>query len=240
MCIVLVNKLGVQFPDVKKIQNCCENNPDGFSMAWNEDCKVKNFKTMSQKEMIKFYRKFVDNHEPDKTAFIFHARIATHGSLKLSNCHCWIENGIAFAHNGILTIKNRGDMTDSETFFRDIFMPCVVGGGWEAGLKAVNACIGASKFAFLNGEGVIAHFGIFNKDKDGNLYSNHTYSYSTKDFGAGYYEYGFGGASNYHGYYPSSRASARASSSEKKSHKSTLSMTDDEWLDAYKKGELDF
>ena len=45
-----------------------------------------------------------------------------------------IKSVLAFAHNGILSIKNRGDMTDSETFFRDIFSPVFEIGGWQGEL----------------------------------------------------------------------------------------------------------
>lgn len=174
MCIVVISPKGQQFPSVENIQNCVDSNPDGFAMAWNEDGEVKNYKTMGFKAIMKFYKDFIKKHDPEKTALVFHARIATHGSKKIQNCHCWIKEGLAFAHNGILSVKNRGDMTDSETFFEDIFLPIYTTCGWEAAKKAIQACIGTSKFAFIDGEGNVAGFGNYNQN-DGNYYSNYSY-----------------------------------------------------------------
>jgi hypothetical protein len=83
---------------------------------------------------------------------------------------------MAFAHNGILQIQARADLTDSETFFRDIFTPAYKSGGWNAAERAISAIIGSSKFAFLEPGAQVRHFGAFITDSaDGNLYSNTSY-----------------------------------------------------------------
>lgn len=171
MCIVVVSPKGQDFPSVEKIQNCVRTNPDGFAMSWNERGKVKAYKTMDANAIIDFYKKFIAKHNPKTTGLVFHARIATHGSKNIKNCHCWISDGLSFAHNGILDVANRGDMTDSETFFQDIFLPIYRSCGWDGARKAINACIGYSKFAFINGKGDTWGFGNF-KECDGNYYSN--------------------------------------------------------------------
>lgn len=171
MCIVVVSPKGQDFPSVDKIQNCVRTNPDGFAMSWNEHGKVKAYKTMDAYAIIDFYKKFIAKHNPKTTGLVFHARIATHGSKNIKNCHCWISDGLSFAHNGILDVANRGDMTDSETFFQDIFLPIYRSCGWDGARKAINACIGYSKFAFINGKGETWGFGNF-KECDGNYYSN--------------------------------------------------------------------
>jgi hypothetical protein len=116
-------------------------------------------------------------------ALFIHARIKTHGTQKLENCHGWIEDkiGLAFAHNGILSIKNRDDMTDSETFFRDIFAPVFEVGGWDADERAIKACIGTSKFCFMDMYGNLIHYGNYIKGEDGILYSNDSYKKRTWD-----------------------------------------------------------
>ena len=174
MCIVVVSPKGQQFPSVETIQNCVDSNPDGFAMSWNEDGKIKSYKTMGYKAIVKFYKEFIAEHDPMTTGFVFHARIATHGSKKLSNCHCWTSDGLSFAHNGILSVANRGDMTDSETFFQDIFLPIYRTCGWDGAKKAIDACIGSSKFAFIDGEGTVWGFGNY-ECVDGNYYSNSSY-----------------------------------------------------------------
>lgn len=174
MCIVVVSPKGQQFPDVTKIQNCVDSNPDGFAMSWNENGEVKNYKTMGHRAIVKFYKRFIETHDPKTTGLVFHARIATHGSKNIKNCHCWVSDGLGFAHNGILDVANRGDMTDSETFFQDIFLPIYRSCGWDGAKKAINACIGYSKFAFIDGYGHTWGFGNF-KEVDGNYYSNDSY-----------------------------------------------------------------
>lgn len=174
MCVIAVSPKGQEWPSIEKIQNCVDSNPDGFAVAWNEGGVVKNYKTMGHKEIMKFYRKFVKTHDYKTTGMVFHARIATHGSKNIKNCHCWISDGIAFVHNGILSVANRGDMTDSETFFEDIFLPIYRANGWDAAVKAINACIGSSKFAFIDGNGNVQGFGQYNTS-EGNFYSNYSH-----------------------------------------------------------------
>lgn len=178
MCVICINPKGKGFPSKKNIQNCADANPDGFAIMWNEDGIVKNYKTLKKDEFMKFYEKFVKEHDHKTTACVIHARIKTHGSLKLSNCHCWtaLENQIGFAHNGILSIANRGDLTDSETYFRDIFLPVFEWShhNWAVAEKTVDAIIGTSKFAFLTGDGEIHKYGHYIKHQ-GSLYSNSSY-----------------------------------------------------------------
>lgn len=178
MCVICIKKMGKKFPSRKSIQNCVTSNPDGFSMMWNQGGKVHTYKTLKVDEFLKTYDEFVKSHNHKDTALVIHARIKTHGSLKISNCHCWpaLDDSIGFAHNGILSIANRGDMTDSETYFRDIFVPVFEFSNrdWKIAGRTVNACIGTSKFAFLEGDGTIHHYGHYIKH-DGALYSNSSY-----------------------------------------------------------------
>lgn len=171
MCVIAIKTKGVQFPSVEDIQNCCDRNPDGFAMAWNQNGKLNTYKTMSKVAFIKKYKEVVASCSAKQTAMVVHARIATHGSKGLKNCHCWTGSGLAFAHNGILTLKNRGDMTDSETFFRDIFEPIFNAGGWKPATLAIKSVIGGSKFAFLDKDGNVHMFGFYEKH-DGCFYSN--------------------------------------------------------------------
>ena len=175
MCIIIVKKLGVKFPPIENVKNACDNNPDGFAIAWATDKVVRNYRTMNQKEFIKKCKEVFKN-DYKTTSCVIHARIATHGSVGLKNTHCWIDEStaLAFAHNGILSLSNRGDMTDSETFFRDIFLPIYKKYGWSQAELAINACIGTSKFAFIAADGEIHAYGNYNESK-GVMYSNTSY-----------------------------------------------------------------
>lgn len=172
MCVIVVKNKGAKFPTKEEIQNCCLRNPDGFAMAWNEGGKLRVYKTMSERLFIKNYMAMVSRCNEADTALVLHARIATHGSKGVKNCHCWTGSGLAFAHNGVLSnVGSRKDMTDSETFFRDIFEPVYNACGWETASKVINAIIGNSKFAFVNKEGDVWMFGHYEKH-DGCFYSN--------------------------------------------------------------------
>jgi predicted glutamine amidotransferase len=190
MCILIIKQPGKAFPTVGNIARACTNNPDGFSMAWSTAAdltgtpgEISTFRTMDRARFIEKYAELVTTLPPS-TAMIIHARIATHGSVKLRNCHCFTMRttpgagapDMAFAHNGILQLQARADLTDSETFFRDIFTPAYKSGGWNAAERAISAIIGSSKFAFLEPGAQVRHFGAFITDSaDGNFYSNSSY-----------------------------------------------------------------
>ncbi len=158
MCIIVVKCKGADFPPKEVIARCMENNAHGFSMAWNDDGKVRTFRTMNPSEMMSRYEAFISTTDPRQTGLLFHARIATHGTKRVENTHCFTHGELAFCHNGILrNIQNRDDLTDSETFFRDLFVPAMEGCGLEFAFKMSKALIADSnnKFAFLQGDGSI-------------------------------------------------------------------------------------
>lgn len=119
-----------------------------------------------------FYEKVKE--VPKGEPCIIHFRWATHGSVKLKNTHPFYdkETDVYFAHNGILNIKPKGDMTDSETAFRKYLVPAIKEGGFNGiELKcAVHLILGSSKFAFMHG-GDIKMFGHF-FEYNGCYYSN--------------------------------------------------------------------
>lgn len=171
MCILVVKKAGVRKPTKKEINNCAKANPDGFGVAYidkNGSLIVEH--SFDVKTILKINKKYISQETPA----IYHFRIATHGSICENNCHPFYDkdSGIAFAHNGILSIKNEGDMTDSETAFRRIFLPIIKTEGFGEALdKAVDALIDSSKFAFIDSNGNIKTYGDF-IEQDSILWSN--------------------------------------------------------------------
>ena len=193
MCIIAITPREVAYPSYKRVKNMCENNNDGFAIVWNVKGEpVRNYRTLNEKKFLKKYNEITSTYKAKDVSLFIHARIKTHGTQKLENCHGWIEDkiGLAFAHNGILSIKNRDDMTDSETFFRDIFAPAFELGGWSAGERAIKACIGTSKFCFMDMYGNLIHYGNYIKGDDGILYSNDSYMERTWNRYGGYYGIG--------------------------------------------------
>lgn len=189
MCIIAIKSREVAYPSHKRVRTMCENNSDGFAIVWHVKGEpVRNYRTLNEKKFLKKYNEITSTYKAKDVSLFIHARIKTHGTQKLENCHGWIDDkvGLAFAHNGILSIKNRDDMTDSETFFRDIFAPVFEIGGWDAGERAIKACIGTSKFCFMDMYGNLIHFGNYIKGDDGILYSNDSYLERTWNSYGGY------------------------------------------------------
>ena len=176
MCVIIAKPMGATMPDIRIIKAAMDANPDGFSIAYAKNGKIHVFRTLKRSEMEMFY---IDHFvELNKTAFVFHARIATHGTKILSNCHGWtcLKGKYAFFHNGILSITARDNMTDSETFLRDIYEPIASKYGHKGAEPAIHAVIGTSKFAFINGRGAIKMYGTWT-ERNGVYYSNTHFMY---------------------------------------------------------------
>jgi predicted glutamine amidotransferase len=177
MCIIVAKPYGKKFPSFEAVNNCCTNNPDGFAFSVaQKGKKMKTFKSMDKAEFMKEYTAMVMKTPADKSTMVLHARIATHGSKNVDNCHGFLNDTgtLSFFHNGILSIKAREDLTDSETFYRDIFLPIFNMHGLEAAKKAVHAVIGTSKFAFVDANAGLLLFGDYNTHEDC-FYSNFTF-----------------------------------------------------------------
>lgn len=140
----------------QRFQNCLTNNPDGFFLIGfkrgNEDNKPEFLvRTLLKKEVVATWEKI-----PNDYIVLLHARIKTHGSISEKNVHGWNGDNWYFCHNGILSLKNKGDLTDSETFFRYLFLPAFGKTDIEETNEGidnmVNSVIGSSKFVFWKKE----------------------------------------------------------------------------------------
>lgn len=176
MCIIVFKPEGVKLPEYDMRLRCELNNPDGFGFA----TPTKVYHSMDRKEFEKVLRANVKKNEP---AFI-HCRIATHGSIRLSNCHPFVDerSGVAFAHNGILTsVKPIKDKTDSETAFITRFVPVIRKYGITSRELAAEARDvlgnGSSKLIFMDSEGHVVRFGNWYTGEDGCFYSHYPYPF---------------------------------------------------------------
>ena len=169
MCILIVKPAGAKVPRLNTLKNCAIRNNHGFGFATAD----RVYKTLSFDDFV------AQLHEiKQEESAIIHFRFATHGSIGLANCHPFKDEatGVAFAHNGVLAILPKNDMTDSETAFRSLFVPKIEQYGlYSRSLtQAVNRVIGASKFAFIDSEGNIKTYGRF-IEHDGCYYSNYQF-----------------------------------------------------------------
>lgn len=204
MCIILTKPKGIKSPSWQSIVTSCERNPDGFAVAWHKAGmeRPEINRTLSKKDFLEYMKPIV---EDDNISWILHARIKSVGPINLENCHCWRDEKteLIFCHNGTLSITASAGMTDSETFFRHLYLPVVQGGG--NGNQVVEAVIGSSKFAFMKKDGEIVTYGKYVTDAEfpGVQFSNATYKSIPKSSASSYYKsygyYNYG--SDYDDYY---------------------------------------
>ena len=152
MCVICYIPSGVQTPSNEIIKAMHRANPHGCGMWTPTDC----YKGMSVEMLLRHLKKRDSN-----TPCLLHFRLATHGSIKKTNCHPFHDAATDtwFMHNGILSIPPRGDMTDSETAFREILAPEIQAHGLLSDnvRYAVRNIIGGSRFAFMQGEDVLLY-----------------------------------------------------------------------------------
>lgn len=158
MCVICFTPKGVKTPSNEILKAMYQTNPHGTGF-----CTPTMFhKGLSFDYFMQNIRKR-DISEP----CIIHFRLATNGSIKKANCHPFKQGDVYFAHNGILNIRAKGDMTDSETAFIYRLYPIIQ----QYGLKskeldrAVKRIIGYSKFAFMQDDHVRL-YGDFQKWQD--------------------------------------------------------------------------
>lgn len=169
MCIIIVRPAGAQMPPKAILDRCARLNPHGFGFA----TKDRIYKTLDYMDFCKML-KSIKHHE---TAII-HFRYATHGSIKLENCHPFRDDktGVSFAHNGILDIRPIDDMTDSETAFRTRIVPIIRESGFQSRefIFENYKIIGGSRFAYINSKGEYRLYGKFIQH-NGCWYSNRNF-----------------------------------------------------------------
>lgn len=149
MCVICYIPKGTPTPPKEIIKTMRYANPHGMGMVTPTDY----YKGMSIEMLLRHLR----NRDISQPCLL-HFRLATHGSIKRANCHPFHdhESDTWFMHNGILNIDPIGDMTDSETAFREILAPEIRAHGLSSDdlSYAVKSVIGNSKFAFLQGDDV--------------------------------------------------------------------------------------
>ena len=122
----------------KELREAMKANPAGFFLAalykdGDGNPKRDVVRTLDEKEAVGFWKR-----QPDDREMVMHFRIPSRGQKSLDNVHGWEEDGILFGHN--LTLCDLDDMmkrvkwegTDSEFFFRKIFIPFYRGLGKDA------------------------------------------------------------------------------------------------------------
>lgn len=179
MCVIIH---GLKKKHVRRVevQTAMRNNGSGFfGVALKPDGTRDMIRTLSEDDFLKFF----DEKVADDDGFVMHARIPSHGPKTLDNVHGWEEDGILFSHNMTLTdLKPMmtklkwGDKTDSEFFFRKVFMPYYRGLGPDAykdgkfhpDLQAYveHFCGSWNKFCFVMPDNNVIRIGPWVNEKD--------------------------------------------------------------------------
>lgn len=181
MCII-IHALSKRHVRRSEIENSMDANPAGFFMETirkrkNARPETRFVRTLDRDTLLRFFDAAEDDDE-----IVFHARIPSRGETNIENVHGWTEDGITFAHN--MTITSIDDMmkranwngTDSEFFFRKLFIPFFRGCGKSAYADGkfcdevhnfVQHFAGYSnKFIFIMPDGTVFRYGEWRSEPD--------------------------------------------------------------------------
>lgn len=191
MCILIYTPSGETIPEQHLVE-ACKNNPDGFGWAIVTPDTILVARSMIAEEAISSYLEWREK-EPSYPS-LFHARIATHGTTDLSNCHPFhVGNArTVLAHNGIIGhLPDEKERSDTRIFAED-WLP-------ELGIETLDdkdevtqleKFIGYSKMVVLTIEPSMQRWSYILNEELGDWdkdiwYSNSSYSesYYTPKFG---------------------------------------------------------
>lgn len=166
MCCIIIVPRNQNIPSEDTLRQVYSHNGDGMGFV----SETNYFRTFNFEDFMYELEKV-----PIGENIIIHFRWATHGSVKLSNCHPFVGyaqgDEYFFAHNGVLPISSKNDMTDSEICFREKILPAIRRLGYENAKKYIEKWRGGSRFAIMKPDGDIETFGSF-QYFNGCLFSN--------------------------------------------------------------------
>lgn len=153
-----------------EVLQAIKSNNDGFFGFTVHDGVRKTIRTLDDKQFMKFF----DEVDEDDM-WVMHARIPSRGEKSLENVHGWEEDGIIMAHNMTLScldgmMRNvKWEKTDSEFFFRHVFIPFYRGCGEDAYKDGKfhpdldnlvrHFCGTSNKFLFIMPDNVVVRYG---------------------------------------------------------------------------------
>ena len=162
----------------EEVLEAIKHNSAGFFGFTLKNGKRETIRTLDDKEFLEFFDKKVG----DDDLWVMHARIPSRGEKSIDNVHGWEEDGIIFCHNmtlssldGMMKYAN-WEKTDSEFFFRHVFMPFYRGCGekaYEDGKFCPDLdnlvrhfCGSTNKFMFIMPDNRLVTYGEWVTEKD--------------------------------------------------------------------------
>lgn len=206
MCVIIYKGIGVEAPSKEIFESCWESNPDGFGMCYADGTKVV---------LDKGYMNFASawkaaRNVPTEHAALFHFRIGTSGKNDGPTCHPFpistnqkdlralrFDNlPYAIAHNGIISSKGEGKLSDTQVWVRDklsmLYTPEMLALPQHKELVKMlledAAAAYNSRFALLNADCTCWLSGEWHDHKSGLMFSNNHW-----DFPRYHYGYSYGG-----------------------------------------------
>lgn len=134
MCVIICG-LSASLPSRSEFESACRYNSDGFGFALlTKSGQIITEKGMDSLSVLDTFEGVVQRHGVDVEAWVFHARITTHGATCVDNCHPFPVSGdqsTYIAHNGILPVNMPKGFTGSDSaYFAEVLFPAW--GGVEA------------------------------------------------------------------------------------------------------------
>jgi predicted glutamine amidotransferase len=122
VCLLCFSPAGTM-PRREDIEQACSANPDGFGFAIRIDDKIITSRGLNANKVIDKFFKLKEKY-PESDG-MFHARLATHGTINNENCHPFrVDNDrrLVLGHNGILPMQvpAQGSRSDTRIFAEDI------------------------------------------------------------------------------------------------------------------------
>lgn len=154
-------------PSERLVRMMANANPHGFGFATEN----RIFKTLDIEEFIQELKTI-----STESKCILHFRYATHGSIKVENCHPFVSDGVVMAHNGVLSIPSTNDKTDSQICLERVVAPAIRKYGILRAKKYIDAVREGTRFAVMY-KGHIHLYGNF-ETYGGYYFSNLRFLYN--------------------------------------------------------------
>lgn len=171
-------------------ENCWDGNPDGFGMMWVDNGVIQMFKSLHKDTAWERSKEVIRDFH-DISPIIMHWRIGTQG-VGLDNCHPFFVNDrIAFCHNGIIsqfsTQADRKTGRSDTRLFNEYILSCLNDGFENNGttVDLIEDYVGSDKLVFLDRDGVVtimnSKYGVYDKDTK-TWFSNSSYKHEKIHF----------------------------------------------------------
>lgn len=157
MCVIICG-LTASLPTRAELEQACKYNSDGFGYSvLTTSGSLITAKGMAYGQILDAFEATILENADSVEAWVFHARITTHGATNSANCHPFQLGGdvsTVIAHNGILPARlPKGYAGSDSAYFAETLLP--MWGGVEAlslpeTWGMLEKWIGNSKIAILS------------------------------------------------------------------------------------------